>query len=246
MAIIDADSPILRLLRASGLFDPGYYRGMAGIQGGIDPVWHYLEEGWRQGLEPNQHFGGSFLRPFYEAAGLSGPPAAIWLELSAAGSPLPVNQAEAVAAAQFFRAASGFDADFYRSRLPPGMDPALHYAVVGERMGWRPAPHIDPVYYVDRYPDIAAGELSPFVHFEKNGRQEGRRSSSVVDRLHFAPLPRGEEPVVLVVSHEASRTGAAGISHACLRARLGSSPCSCAVGSWRTILPRSLRYPSAP
>jgi glycosyltransferase involved in cell wall biosynthesis len=181
---------------------------MAGIQGGIDPVWHYLEEGWRQGLEPNQHFGGSFLRPFYEAAGLSGPPAAIWLELSAAGSPLPVNQAEAVAAAQFFRAASGFDADFYRSRLPPGMDPALHYAVVGERMGWRPAPHIDPVYYVDRYPDIAAGELSPFVHFEKNGRQEGRRSSSVVDRLHFAPLPRGEEPVVLVVSHEASRTGA--------------------------------------
>jgi len=208
MTMCDAGTLALDQLRASGLFDVSFYRAVAGLQDGVDPAWHYLKEGWRQGLEPNCHFSGSFLRPFYEAAGLSGPPAAIWLELTAADSPMPANQAEAEAAAQFFRSTPGFDANFYRSRLPPDMDPALHYAIVGERMGWRPSADFDPIYYGDRYPDIKEAGISPFVHYEKHGRQEGRRPCSVVDRLHFPPLPPGDLPVVLVISHEASRTGA--------------------------------------
>ena len=66
-------------LSLSGLMDEVSYRARAGLSAEIDPVRHYLEEGWRQGLQPYDSFEGEFLRPYYEASGLEGPPALTWL-----------------------------------------------------------------------------------------------------------------------------------------------------------------------
>ena len=168
----------------------------------------HAEQDWLHTPDIPPTFDGDFLRPFYTAAGLEGPLTAIWVELSAMGAPLPANATEAEAAAASFRASSLFDAALYGDRLPRGISPPLHYAVVGERLGWRPSRQFDPIFYLERYPDVFAAGLSPLVHFEQSGRNEARQPVSLVDQLQFPSLPADERPVALVICHEASRTGA--------------------------------------
>ena len=197
------------LLRLSGLVDINYYRAAAGIDDSEDPCNHYIERGWRLGLQPNPQFEGEFLRPFYEAAGIRDqPPAHSWLEFSAYANPLPTNRREAEALASRLRLSPVFDAAFYAVRLPKGLDPALHYVIIGERLGWRPSLLFDPVYYLERYPEIAAAGTPPWKHFEDNGRSEGRRIIAISQRLNFPPITDTGKPVVLLITHEASRTGA--------------------------------------
>ncbi|TPJ75508.1 glycosyltransferase [Mesorhizobium sp. B2-5-13] len=196
------------MLEMTGFVDADYYRSSLGRPELRDPVGHYAEIGWRIGLEPNARFNGDFLRPFYEAAGIFKPPAYVWLELSALVGPLPANRHEADQVAADLRLSPTLDAEFYAHRLPAGMDPVLHYALVGEPLGWRASPLFDAAYYRERYPEIASAGFSPLLHFDRHGRREGRRGVSVVDRLEFPPLPQSEKPVVLLISHEASRTGA--------------------------------------
>ena len=100
-----------------------------------------------------------------------------------------------------------FDASSYGRRLPEGMDPAVHYAVIGEALGWAASESFDPQYYLACYPDIKAAKVSPLAHFHNSGKDEGRRGVPSVQRLSFAPLNDARRPV-LVICHEASRTGA--------------------------------------
>ena len=67
------------------MFDLDWYRARAGIDADIDPIKHYLIEGWRVGLEPCGGFEGALLFPYYQSAGYSGPPAVTYLKLRAAG-----------------------------------------------------------------------------------------------------------------------------------------------------------------
>jgi glycosyltransferase involved in cell wall biosynthesis len=202
------DDEALILLRSSGCLDEGFYRARAGLSVDADAAEHYLGCGWRRGLDPHADFEGEFLRPFYEAAGLGVPPALAWLELSAMGGASPASRAEAETLAGPVRRSALFDAAGYARLLPAGMDPALHYVVVGERLGWKPSAGFDPSYYLDRYPDVAAAGVSPLLHFDTHGRSEARRPVPAVASLVFPPLPGEGAPVVLVLSHEASRTGA--------------------------------------
>jgi glycosyltransferase involved in cell wall biosynthesis len=197
------------LLRLSELIDIDFYRAAAGIDDYEDPYSHYVDRGWRLGLQPNSQFEGEFLKPFYEAAGICDqPPAYSWLEFSAYADPLPANLREAEALASRLRVSPVFDAAFYAERLPNGLDPALHYVIIGERLGWRPSALFDPVYYLERHPDIAAAGIPPWKHFEDNGRSEGRRIIAISERLTFPPIKDVDKPVVLLITHEASRTGA--------------------------------------
>ncbi|GAC1342396.1 MAG: hypothetical protein NVSMB18_16330 [Acetobacteraceae bacterium] len=196
------------LLTASGMLDEEYYRSEARLPAWADAVRHYLELGWHWNLKPRFDFDSPFLQPFYDAAGLRAPPLLTWIELGAIRGRLPCTEHEARWFADLIRPSPEFDAAWYAAGLPPGMDPALHYVIVGEALGWRPSPAFDPGFYVDRYPDIPASGQSPLLHFQQNGRREGRRIRSVADRLSYPPLPASDRPTILVLAHEASRTGA--------------------------------------
>src|SRR5271170_6383760 len=101
------------LLRFSTLMDTNYYRAAAGIGDFEDPCSHYINRGWRLGLQPNSQFEGEFLRPFYEAAGIcEQPPAYTWLEFSAYPPALPTNRREAEVLASRLRLSPIFDAAF--------------------------------------------------------------------------------------------------------------------------------------
>ena len=67
----------------------------------------------------------------------------------------------------------------------------------------------DPCFYLLQYPDVASAGIDPYEHYLSNGRAEGRhalRPSLVISEGGIAFDPARE--TVLVLAHEASRTGA--------------------------------------
>jgi len=200
-----------RELEGSGLFDEAHYRAAAKLAPGANAADHYLSTGWRHGIEPGPGFEGASLAPYFASAGFFGPPAMTYLTLRDAGWPVYRARAEAEAVAALIRASDVFDAARYRARAANvgELDPALHYVIIGERLGVSPSQGFDPAYYGDRYgAEIPA--LGNRLHdFLTRGRAQGRRAMPAAAALTFDRTrldPKLE--TVLLVAHEASRTGA--------------------------------------
>jgi glycosyltransferase involved in cell wall biosynthesis len=150
-----------------------------------------------------------WLRPFFASIGLDDEPGAVFASLRAAGYPVYETPSAAEHVAAVVRASGLFDEQHYRSLVPQlgDLDPALHYVVVGERMGFAPSEHFDPAYYNDRNPNL--GRACLLAHYVNHGKRQGRRPLSVattiaIDTSRIDP----KRETVLVVSHEATRTGA--------------------------------------
>jgi ubiquinone/menaquinone biosynthesis C-methylase UbiE/glycosyltransferase involved in cell wall biosynthesis len=105
-----------------------------------------------------------------------------------------------------------FDASAYggaEEACAHGLEPALHYVLEGERRGLRPSMGFDPSYYGGRYPDVAAWGGNRLGHYLEWGRAQGRRALPVADTLAFPSHGLSpDRPTILVLIHEASRTGA--------------------------------------
>jgi glycosyltransferase involved in cell wall biosynthesis len=199
------------LLSESGIFDQLGYIARAGEETRGDPIGHYLETGWRFGLEPNDSFPGTFLLPYFAAIGAYGPPAITWLILRSAGWPMYTSRGEIEYRAHRVRHSGFFSDSYYSAQLSPGakdLDPAIHYVAVGERLGLAPSPDFDPSYYLDRNPDVAATGINCLLHFIDYGSTEGRMPKPAEAlRLGRAIFDPSRENLILVV-HDATRTGA--------------------------------------
>jgi glycosyltransferase involved in cell wall biosynthesis len=161
-------------------------------------------------LPPGEAVEVAFLEPYYRSAGLSGEPAAIYEELRRDGWPAYPTYAAAEGVAGVLRASGLFDARAYAARLDDAtLDPALHYVVVGERMGWMPSDQFDPSYYAERHADVARAGTNLLAHYVLWGRGEGRRALSAAARLRFdqSRIDPARE-TILLITHQASRTGA--------------------------------------
>lgn len=72
----------------------------------------------------------------------------------------------------------------------------------------------DPEFYLAVYPDVKAAGIDPLEHYQSCGRGEGRKGS--FGKLEIANKDKAKVPgkkTFLVVSHEASRTGAPVLSY---------------------------------
>ncbi|HYU77536.1 MAG TPA: rhamnan synthesis F family protein [Vicinamibacterales bacterium] len=200
-----------RLLEASGLLDVTSYAAAAGLETPDSAAKHYLLHGWRANLEPNPEFDGRFLYPYYRSVGLDGPPALTFLLLRAAGWPVYATRVQAQAMAATISSSGFFDPVSYTTRAGglKGLDPLLHYVLVGEQMGLAPSTEFDAEYYRDRYPDVSGAAMNRLAHYVAFGRAEGRRRTSVSATLTFdrRRLDPSRETILLIV-HDASRTGA--------------------------------------
>lgn len=199
------------LLAESRIFEESGYVARVGEEARPDPILHYLEAGWRLGLEPNGSFPGSLLQPYFDALTTSQPPAITWLLLRSAGWPMPASREQIEHQAASVRDSGLFDESYYLSQLGPaasGLDPATHYVIVGERMGLAPSPEFDPAYYAARNPDVVEAAMSYLFHYCRHGRAEGRMAKPAdvrgLGRAQFDPTKEN----VLLVIHETSRTGA--------------------------------------
>jgi SAM-dependent methyltransferase len=92
----------------------------------------------------------------------------------------------AISLATLISTSGFFDANVYGAAAEAraqGLDPALHYVLLGEAQGLKPSPAFDPVYYSERYPDVAAAGGNRLGHYLETGRAEGRRAVSIADTL---------------------------------------------------------------
>src|SRR4051812_41592738 len=127
--------------------------------------------------------GFNWLGPFFSSVGLEGDPGAVFSALRAAGYPVYGTPSAAERIAQAVRSSHLFDEQHYRSLVPGlgDLDPALHFVIVGERMGFAPSPHFDPAYYNDRNPNLGPSCL--LAHYLAHGKRQGRRPNSVASEI---------------------------------------------------------------
>lgn len=109
------------------------------------------------------------------------------------------------------RASGFFDLAYYAARAEAetaGIDPLLHYLLIGERQGVSPSSRFDPTYYARRYSDVSADDYGLLRHYVLFGAAEGREGISPAARLSLPSFDHLTRPRILLVNHEASRTGA--------------------------------------
>jgi len=113
---------------------------------------------------------------------------------------------------------AGFDGEIYLKLNPDvlkiGMDPALHYCLHGRAEGRAfIAPvldlpdNFDGPTYLKLNPDLDSVQ-DPALHYCLHGRAEGRSFSMPDIHIFGEETLREDRKTILVVSHEASRTGA--------------------------------------
>ncbi len=199
------------LIGRSGLFDEDAYVRQAGPEAIQDPIRHYLLKGWRMGLEPNGSFPGALLQPYFATAGFDGPPVITWLIQRSAGWPMPTSWNDVQWQAMKVRATGLFDEAFYAAQLgkaASGLNLAIHYVIVGERMGIAPSLDFDPAFYIDCYPDVGHAGSNCLLHYVEHGRGEDRLGVAAgLFRNGRITSDPSRDNVILVV-HETSRTGA--------------------------------------
>lgn len=140
---------------------------------GIDPVLHYLREGWREGRDPAPEFStAAYLAAHPEAETQNLNPLLHKLAQAAA---LPAYEptADEIALAR-----DAFDAGFYLAQNPDiaraRLDPLLHYLRTGWREGRDPHPDFSTEGYLAINRDVAQGGQHPLLHYLQYGRAEGR------------------------------------------------------------------------
>ena len=118
----------------------------------------------------------------------------------------------AVAQIDAIRASGLFDADYYLTTYPdiqpPPKDPIRHYCERGWREGRNPSAEFDTQGYLEAYADIKDADINPLWHYVVAGRHEGRAGCAL---KMYGAMEEEFDPSrenVIVVTHEASRSGA--------------------------------------
>ncbi|MGZ8915241.1 MAG: glycosyltransferase [Methylobacter sp.] len=152
----------------------------------VDPIEHFLLQGWREGRDPNADFSVKYylkVSPDIKAAGIN----PFWHYIIAGraeGRPSkpPRSHEDTVREA----IADAFDAAYYREQNPDilenALDPLTHFVTSGWREGRDPAPWFSVQYYLDTNPDIRDAGINPFWHYIIAGQYENRNPISFMGK----------------------------------------------------------------
>lgn len=111
----------------------------------------------------------------------------------------------------FIRATGRFEENFYpglQEAHQSGLDPIRHYLSFGEVRDYAPAHDFEPHYYRERHPDVAAAGVNCFLHYLQYGIDQHRQSLPTDTRITFPQEKLTCRGRVLLMVHDASRTGA--------------------------------------
>ena len=149
---------------------------------GVNPLLHYLVDGFREGREPSPEFSGRFyLEQNPDVGGMN--PLGHFLKYGRSqGRAAPIFGHCTEAVLRELLDSGLFDPAFYLSQYPDvaelGIDPLSHYLThcVVER--WRkPNLYFDTAFYLQQNPDVAASGVNPLLHYLVDGFREGREPS---------------------------------------------------------------------
>ncbi len=185
----------LRVVEASGLFDPAYYlRAYPDIAGAdIPPLEHFFCFGFKEGRRPNAYFDPAWYLGRYPDV------------LAQAAQPLLhfILHGEKLG----YRPCPLFDPVFYRQRygIAETDNTLAHYLARRMHEPLSPLAEFDADFYAARNPDLANAGIDLFEHFFNQGFRECRDPSPAFDvkfytqrYLRHAP---GENPFLHYLEH---------------------------------------------
>ncbi len=160
----------------------------------IDPIEHFLLEGWIKGCDPSPLFSVSAYleaNPDIRSEGIN--PFVHYLrEGRNEGrrfAPTDVGRESDIAnieLSDYEWVAPEFDSEFYLKHFsePPGdeIDLIEHFLSKGYLAGFDPAPSFSTAAYLKANEDVAKSGVNPFVHYIRWGKREGRHFAKSVRR----------------------------------------------------------------
>ncbi len=207
----------LRTLVASRLFNADHYRALNPdvATSGIDPLLHWLQDGWAQGRSPSLWFDLSYyLARYPDVAESQVNPLLHYLDYGwrERRTPHPLfdpewylRHAPDVAAAErdplSHYAQSGhrenrspspwFDAHWYAQRHGIPQDVAfVHFSLLSRQFPVAPTPFFDVHWYASQNSDVIEDGATAFAHFIQHGAAEGRSPNPWFDsRWYVARYP---------------------------------------------------------
>lgn len=199
-----------RLLEAGVFDEPWYLNTYHDVFDCPDrPVVHWLRSGWREGRDPNPLFDTNWFLKKYSGM------------MEADLDPLSFYIANANQ--DDLEPSPLFDTNKYQAKHPQWSSVSstpLAHALSMALQQQSSTPHVstggldeataffDQDYYLESNPDIAALGGDPLTHYIQYGRQEGRTAVPPAMEIHGGAQWDSNKTTVLVVTHDASRTGA--------------------------------------
>ena len=171
----------IRLLTESGLIDCSGYAAANGLGAPDEAVRHFVQQGWREGRQPNAYFATTWYLQENQAVQRGG------------GNPLLHYMLEGEAAGR--APAPWFDLQWYATqhRAAPGQTLLAHFLALRRSGTVSPLPEFDAAFYLSRYPDVAAAGVDPFEHYLLWGYREGRDPSAQFDTRFYLRRHLGGE-----------------------------------------------------
>jgi glycosyltransferase involved in cell wall biosynthesis len=162
-------------IRRSGLFDAAWYlaRNADVARQSLDPLRHYLDQGWREGRRPNPYFDPEFYLarcPEVARAGIDPLLHYIW-----------AGEAQGLPPSEIF------EPGWYAAQhlMPPGQSPLAHYLANRFTARLSPIAAFDVAFYIERNIDLAHAKIDPFEHYLHYGYREGRDPSAEFDTKFY-------------------------------------------------------------
>ena len=182
-----------QLVSNSGFFNKKWYAKRYLLGQNVDPIEHYLQEGWVNGYNPSKKFDTKFYLSKYPDIARAGinpllhylqkgknegrqpkaPKLSLWQRIST-GNKLANKSTEYRAIYQ-----SGlFDEKWYLKQYPEvseiGKEPLQHYLEIGWKESKNPSEKFDTIFYLKNNPDILRAGVNPLRHYVLFGKNEGR------------------------------------------------------------------------
>ncbi len=135
----------------------------------IDPLNHFCKKGYIENRNPSLRFDTRRYRALYEVSNEN--PLVHYEKIGKyKGIIPPITEYLIIKKSKFFWK------EWYKIKFlnGEGLDPINHYLNIGWRKGYPPSPLFDGDEYLKRNEGVKKAGVCPLVHYERNGRFEGR------------------------------------------------------------------------
>jgi len=177
-----------RQIKRSRMFDKAYYLLTYPDvrKADIDPLMHFIKEGWKEGRNPSSTFNTQDYLKEYPDLLVSGMNPLIHyiqhhqIEYQSIFTKL-VKQAKYLWQYLQIKRSGLFDAKYYLETYPDvrsaDVDPLMHFIKQGWKEGRNPSSLFDTNYYLKQYDDVSTTKINPLIHYLKFGAFENRDPS---------------------------------------------------------------------
>jgi len=191
-----------KIIKKSGLFDEGYYlKSYEDVRkADIDPIKHYIKNGWKEGRNPSANFDTNFYLETYTDVRKSRINPLVHFVRYGRQEGRAINRHEDEYIKEYYtiKQSNLFDEEYYLQTYPDihGIDSIDHYIKYGWREGRNPRKDFNTIYYIETYTDVKLSGINPLRHYITWGKTENRlinnklkinvQASLNIDNISFA------------------------------------------------------------